>query len=64
MADQSGSDQVMSQGQEAELVWRNLGGDTEQIAAYIVNRCGDFIYDKERARFIAAFLRAIERVRS
>lgn len=43
---------------EAEKVTANLKGDAVQIAAYLIQRCGDFIYDRERATLIAAFLRA------
>jgi hypothetical protein len=41
---------------EPEKVWRNLNGDVAGIAKYIVARCGDFVYDRERAAFIAEFL--------
>jgi hypothetical protein len=46
----------MTFNEEAQRVFNNLNGDTQKIAEYIVNRCGDFIFDDERANFIAAFL--------
>lgn len=54
--------QVTSQ-EEAEKVYRNLKGDHVAIAHYIVERCGDFIYDREREAFIAEFLRASQQMR-
>lgn len=44
--------------QEAEKVYQNLKRDPDKIAHYIVERCGDFIFDDEREAFIAEFLRA------
>lgn len=58
MSDLSGSDAVMSKQHEADTVWRNLHSDANQVADYLVARCGDFMYDHERAALIAAFLRA------
>ena len=49
---------TMSHQTEAATVYRNLHGDHSKIANYVVERCGDFIFDSERAQFIAAFLRA------
>jgi hypothetical protein len=48
----------MTQREEAQTVYRNLKGDHKQIAHYVVERCGDFIYDCEREAFIAEFLLA------
>lgn len=48
----------MTTQEEATKVYANLQGDADQIAHYLVARCGEFIYDRERAAFIAEFLRA------
>jgi len=53
---------------EAEKVYRNLNGDCQKIAHYIIARCGQFVYDLEREAFIAEFLKAsshssVERLR-
>ncbi len=58
MSDHSGSDKVMGIDAEASTVTQNLKGDSVGISKYVVNRCGDFTLDDERAAFIAAFLRA------
>lgn len=48
----------MTQKEEAEKVYHNLHADHAAIAHYIVERCGDFVYDREREEFIAEFLLA------
>jgi hypothetical protein len=56
--DRSGSGTAISQRDEAEKVRLNLKGDADEIAAYIVERCGDFVYDRERVAYIAEHLKA------
>jgi hypothetical protein len=43
---------------EAQHAIRNVKRDWQQVADYLVNRCGDFTFDEERAAFIGAFLKA------
>lgn len=57
MSDRTEGNKVMDLNTEAATVLKNLNGDFDKISKYVVDRCGDFTRDSERAAFIAAFLK-------
>lgn len=57
MSNRTEGNKVMDFNTEAATVLKNLNGDFDKISKYIVDRCGDFTRDSERAAFIAAFLK-------
>ena len=45
--------------EEAVKVCRNLDSHPRQMADYVIERCGEFMYDWERALLIAAFFETL-----